>query len=212
MSCPDPGSGTRARAAFSAWTMPTSLPAWRRSARRIHPDDHGAIRAGACVACRPTEQHLRAGISHRAARPARCAGARSRRSRAFDAAGKLVRLQRRHHRHHRTQGSGRAGRRCWRAKSITAPRTPWPWCRPSSAWRKRENIDDYIKAVEGRIGALAQTHELLSQSRWEGADILRLVLDEMAPYHSDGAPARHGDRARAGAGARAGAAGGHGGA
>jgi len=51
---------------------------------------------------------------------------------------------------------------------------------------KRDSIDDYMRAVEGRIGALAQTHELLSQSKWEGADILRLVLDELAPYHSDG--------------------------
>jgi len=51
---------------------------------------------------------------------------------------------------------------------------------------KRDNIDDYAKAVEGRIGALAQTHELLSQSKWEGADILRLILDEMAPYRTDG--------------------------
>jgi len=51
---------------------------------------------------------------------------------------------------------------------------------------KRESIEDYMKAVEGRIGALAQTHELLSQSKWEGADILRLALDELAPYHSDG--------------------------
>ena len=50
---------------------------------------------------------------------------------------------------------------------------------------KRENIEDYVKAVEGRIGALAQTHELLSQSKWEGADILRLILDELAPYHGD---------------------------
>src|SRR4051812_22892674 len=51
---------------------------------------------------------------------------------------------------------------------------------------KRDSVEDYMKAVEGRIGALAQTHELLSQSKWEGADILRLVLDELAPYHSDG--------------------------
>jgi len=50
---------------------------------------------------------------------------------------------------------------------------------------KRDNVEDYVKAVEGRIGALAQTHELLSQSKWEGADILRLVLDELAPYHSE---------------------------
>jgi two-component sensor histidine kinase/CheY-like chemotaxis protein len=51
---------------------------------------------------------------------------------------------------------------------------------------KRDTVEDYVQAVEGRIGALAQTHELLSQSRWEGADILRLILDEMAPYHGDG--------------------------
>jgi len=48
---------------------------------------------------------------------------------------------------------------------------------------KRESIEDYAKAVEERIGALAQTHELLSQSRWEGADIRRLILEELAPYH-----------------------------
>jgi two-component sensor histidine kinase/DNA-binding response OmpR family regulator len=50
---------------------------------------------------------------------------------------------------------------------------------------KRDSIEDYAKAVEGRIGALAQTHELLSQSRWEGADIRRLVQEELAPYHSE---------------------------
>ncbi|HEX4272868.1 MAG TPA: HWE histidine kinase domain-containing protein, partial [Rhizomicrobium sp.] len=50
---------------------------------------------------------------------------------------------------------------------------------------RRDNIDDYVRAIEGRIGALAQTHELLSQARWEGADVLRLVLEELAPYHSE---------------------------
>jgi PAS domain S-box-containing protein len=50
---------------------------------------------------------------------------------------------------------------------------------------KRDNMEDYVKAVEGRIGALAQAHELLSQSKWEGADILRLILDELAPYHGE---------------------------
>jgi len=50
---------------------------------------------------------------------------------------------------------------------------------------KRDSVEEYVKAVEGRIGALAQTHELLSQSRWEGADIQRLVLDELAPYLTD---------------------------
>jgi two-component sensor histidine kinase/PAS domain-containing protein len=51
---------------------------------------------------------------------------------------------------------------------------------------KRDNVEDYVKALEGRIGALAQTHELLSQCQWEGADILRLILDELAPYYGDG--------------------------
>jgi two-component sensor histidine kinase/CheY-like chemotaxis protein len=51
---------------------------------------------------------------------------------------------------------------------------------------KRDTVEDYVKAVEGRIGALAQTHELLSQCRWEGADILRLILDELAPYQGEG--------------------------
>lgn len=48
---------------------------------------------------------------------------------------------------------------------------------------RRESIDDYVKALEGRIGALAQTHELLSKARWEGADLLHLILEELAPYN-----------------------------
>ena len=47
---------------------------------------------------------------------------------------------------------------------------------------RRDDIEEFVSAVEGRIKALAQTHELLSRSRWKGADVLRLVLDEMAPY------------------------------
>jgi PAS domain S-box-containing protein len=50
---------------------------------------------------------------------------------------------------------------------------------------KRDSVDDYARAIEGRIGALAQTHELLSQPRWEGADIRRLVQEELAPYQSE---------------------------
>jgi two-component sensor histidine kinase/CheY-like chemotaxis protein len=45
----------------------------------------------------------------------------------------------------------------------------------------------YVAAVEGRIRALSQAHTLLSQSRWEGADIARLVDEELAPYRSTGA-------------------------
>lgn len=45
----------------------------------------------------------------------------------------------------------------------------------------------YILAVEGRIHALAQAHTLLSEARWKGADVVRLVAEELAPYrNSDG--------------------------
>lgn len=50
---------------------------------------------------------------------------------------------------------------------------------------KRDSVEDYARAIEGRIGALAQTHELLSQSRWEGADIRRLIEEELAPYQGE---------------------------
>lgn len=50
---------------------------------------------------------------------------------------------------------------------------------------RRDGIQDFIEGVEGRINALAQTHELLSRSRWEGADVLRLVLEELAPYQGE---------------------------
>src|SRR6185437_1863001 len=50
---------------------------------------------------------------------------------------------------------------------------------------RRDDIHEFIVGVEGRINALAQTHELLSRSRWEGADVQRLVLEELAPYQGE---------------------------
>src|SRR5205085_9701821 len=49
---------------------------------------------------------------------------------------------------------------------------------------------EFIGAVEGRIQALAATHNLLSASRWEGANLRQIVDEELAPYMS-------GDRATA---------------
>jgi two-component sensor histidine kinase/DNA-binding response OmpR family regulator len=46
------------------------------------------------------------------------------------------------------------------------------------------NLNDYVAAVEGRISALARAHGLLSASRWQGADLARLINDELAPYKS----------------------------
>jgi two-component sensor histidine kinase len=39
-----------------------------------------------------------------------------------------------------------------------------------------------MQAVEGRIGALARVHTILSLSSWQGAEITRLVDEELAPY------------------------------
>jgi PAS domain S-box-containing protein len=47
--------------------------------------------------------------------------------------------------------------------------------------------EGYVAAVEGRIHALAQAHTLLSETRWQGAHIERLVSEEMAPYRGAGA-------------------------
>jgi PAS domain S-box-containing protein len=45
-----------------------------------------------------------------------------------------------------------------------------------------ENVKAYIRAVEGRINALARVHTVLSLSSWQGAEIGRLVDEELAPY------------------------------
>jgi two-component sensor histidine kinase/DNA-binding response OmpR family regulator len=49
---------------------------------------------------------------------------------------------------------------------------------------KANSIKSYIGAVEGRIGALSRAHTLLSESRWQGADLLKLVDEELAPYRT----------------------------
>src|SRR6476469_9448015 len=51
---------------------------------------------------------------------------------------------------------------------------------------RAESIDDYIGALDGRIGALSNAHRLLAGSRWEGADLTRLVEEEFAPYRASG--------------------------
>jgi len=66
-----------------------------------------------------------------------------------------------------------------------------------------ENVKAYIRAVEGRINALARVHTVLSLSSWQGAEIGRLVDEELAPYSTSDQidPAAAGHRADAGAGA-----------
>jgi len=45
-----------------------------------------------------------------------------------------------------------------------------------------ENVKAYIRSVEGRINALARVHTVLSLSNWQGAEIRRLIDEELAPY------------------------------
>src|SRR4030081_238690 len=48
------------------------------------------------------------------------------------------------------------------------------------------NVGAYIQAVEGRITALARVHTILSLSSWQGAEVGRLVDEELAPYFEAG--------------------------
>ncbi len=45
-----------------------------------------------------------------------------------------------------------------------------------------DNVKAYVESVEGRINALARVHTVLSLSSWQGAEIKRLVDEELAPY------------------------------
>jgi PAS domain S-box-containing protein len=47
---------------------------------------------------------------------------------------------------------------------------------------RASSVEGYVAAVEGRIKALARAHALLSDSRWHGADLDALVMEELAPY------------------------------
>jgi len=47
---------------------------------------------------------------------------------------------------------------------------------------RAESVKAYMQAVEGRIGALARVHTILSLSSWQGAEMTKLVREELAPY------------------------------
>src|SRR5258708_16779078 len=47
---------------------------------------------------------------------------------------------------------------------------------------RAESKESYVAAVEGRITALSRAHVLLSQSRWQGANLSRILDEELAPY------------------------------
>jgi PAS domain S-box-containing protein len=57
---------------------------------------------------------------------------------------------------------------------------------------RARDVSAYVQAVEGRITALARVHTVLSLSSWQGAEIRRLVTEEVAPYSEAGQIKFHG--------------------
>jgi two-component sensor histidine kinase/DNA-binding response OmpR family regulator len=57
---------------------------------------------------------------------------------------------------------------------------------------RAKSVEDYVTAIEGRIKALARAHTLLSDSRWNGADLATLVGEELAPYRTGDKVSLHG--------------------
>ncbi|MGX9963394.1 PAS domain S-box protein [Roseomonas sp. F4] len=47
---------------------------------------------------------------------------------------------------------------------------------------KAPDLPSYIKAIEGRVGALARTQTLLAGNRWRGANLATLLQGEIAPF------------------------------
>jgi len=47
---------------------------------------------------------------------------------------------------------------------------------------RSQTIEEYVSTLDGRIRALSTAHKLLAKARWEGADLNRLVNEELAPY------------------------------
>jgi len=45
-----------------------------------------------------------------------------------------------------------------------------------------ESAAELKTALEGRLRALANAHALLAQSRWSGADLRHLIIEELSPY------------------------------
>jgi two-component sensor histidine kinase len=49
---------------------------------------------------------------------------------------------------------------------------------------RADDVPSYVAAVEGRMRALSRAHDLLSHSRWEGANLGRLIDEELEPYRT----------------------------
>jgi PAS domain S-box-containing protein len=50
------------------------------------------------------------------------------------------------------------------------------------ALSKADTAEDLREVILGRVQALARAHQLIAESRWEGADLRRIVEEELRPY------------------------------
>jgi len=50
--------------------------------------------------------------------------------------------------------------------------------------RSADSLTGFVEGLDGRIKSMAKSHSLLSQSRWEGVSIDRLLREELDPYTS----------------------------
>ncbi|HEX6142683.1 MAG TPA: PAS domain-containing protein [Geminicoccaceae bacterium] len=52
--------------------------------------------------------------------------------------------------------------------------------------RSQTDLEGFIRTIQSRIQAMAHVHELISEARWHGADLRRIMEDELEPYGSGG--------------------------
>jgi PAS domain S-box-containing protein len=50
---------------------------------------------------------------------------------------------------------------------------------------RAKSVDDFRQVIEGRIQALAKVHALFVESRWTGADLRSLIVQELSPYSQE---------------------------
>jgi two-component sensor histidine kinase len=53
-----------------------------------------------------------------------------------------------------------------------------------STSQRSNSMQEFVKALDRRIRSVADAHDLLSQSRWQGANLADLVRLQLAPYTS----------------------------
>jgi two-component sensor histidine kinase len=46
-------------------------------------------------------------------------------------------------------------------------------------------MDEFVRALDGRIQSMGAAHSLLSQSRWTGVGLAELIHRQLAPYTID---------------------------